>query len=125
MVRGTMSCGSILLYPCLSRNVIHSPEADKTARDTHVQELQTMLLIRTSQTCRPDALVVPSCEEANEGARTINGALGNGTINISAKRDIDRIVMVRNPQQISEGRITYFLDRRVEMGVPPSGNRRK
>jgi hypothetical protein len=124
-----MSCGSILFQPCLSRNVIHSPAADKTARDTHIQELQTILLIRTSRTCRTNARLVPPCEEANEGARTLmiilNGVTGHGTNNIGANRDIDRVVMVRNPRQISEGRITYFLDRRVEMGVPRSGNRRK
>jgi hypothetical protein len=55
----------------------------------------------------------------------LNGVTGHGTNNIGANRDIDRVVMVRNPRQISEGRITYFLDRRVEMGVPRSGNRRK
>jgi hypothetical protein len=73
-----------------------------------------MLLIRTSRTCRTNALVVPPRE---------NGALGNGTKNISANRDIDKIVMVRNPWQSSEESLTYLLDRRVEMGVPPIASR--
>jgi hypothetical protein len=114
-----MSCGSILLQPCLSRNVLHSPAADKTASDTHAHKFQSMLLIRTSRTCRRSTLVVevPPCEIANEEARTImiilNGALGNGASNISANRDIERIVMVRKTRQISKGRITYLLNRRV------------
>jgi hypothetical protein len=85
-----MSCGGILLQPCLSRNVLHSSAADKTASDTHVHKLQSMLLIRISRTCRKSTLVVevPHCEEANEEAPIImnilNGANGNGAINSSA-----------------------------------------
>jgi hypothetical protein len=51
---------------------------------------------------------VPLREEANEEPRTIlHGANGNGATNISAKSDIDRIVMVRTPRQSSEESLIF------------------